>query len=153
MKKYPIPDKALKSEADMRKYIEELVFNAMGWLKIDGYAFTVHFPHTEDFREVKGSGMCICVEYPYKKFKLSVQQDSMEKMKKEPLSNRGFWENLESSIFHECIHILTARFYEMAERRYTSPDDVKDADEELVDAFTHIIYPIVRDARIKQKLI
>lgn len=146
-KQYPIPFKKLKTKEDVKTYIEDLVWNAMTWLKIDGYVFSVLFEGDELFHEDIGYGVSISVQYPYKKFYVSVQKDSLDKCLTQPLSNDGYWNNVEQSIFHECIHILLWRLGEVARRRFTTPEDLTDADEEAVDHLTHIIVDLIRDKR------
>lgn len=143
----PYPDRAILDKQDMNEYITKLVFNAMAWLKVDGYVFYVLFPGDPGFRENQDAGASITVEFPYKKFRISIQQDSMEKMRTEPLSNKAFWRNIESSIFHEVIHILVWRISELAARRFTTQEDIREADEELTDHFTHLIHSLVVDHR------
>lgn len=150
MKNKPIPDKPLKTKDDLRAYYEELIFNALNWLRIDGYVFYVVFKGDDDWVDSAGAGASINVEFPYKKFKVSIQEDSVEKNLSQPLKNKGYWENVESGIFHECIHILVWRLAELAARRYTTPTDVTDAEEELTDHITHMFYPYVRDSRKKK---
>lgn len=147
MKRLPIPDKPLKTDAEIKQHFTDLVFNAMSWLKIDGYAFFVALPGQDSFKEHKEYGASISVEFPYKKFTISIQQDSVDKARNQSLSNTGYWENVETSIFHEVIHILVWRLSEIAGRRYTTPTDVNDAEEELTDHLAHLIHDIVLQSR------
>lgn len=151
MKNIPIPDKPLKTDAAIRTYHEELIFNALAWLKIDGYIFYVLLPGDHGFIERENAGACISVEYPYKKFKVSIQKDSLDKCKSAKLSETGYWHNVEMSIFHECVHIILWKLGELARRRFTTPDDMTDADEEATDHITHIVCEQVREARKRKK--
>lgn len=147
MKHFPIPDSPLKTDEEIKDHFTDLVFNVMSWLKVDGYAFYVVLPGQDGFVERKDAGACIVVEFPYKKFHVSIQQDSLNKCRNEPLSNTGYWDNIETSMFHEVIHILVWRLAEIAGRRFTTPTDIEDAEEELTDHFAHLIHALVRDGR------
>lgn len=151
MKRIPYPDKPLKTDEEIRQYFTDLVFNAMAWLKIDGYAFYVVLPGQSTFTEHEEAGACIKVEFPYKKFVISIQKDSVDKCRTEPLSNLDYWDNAETSIFHECIHILVWRLAEIAGRRFTTQTEIRDAEEELVDHFAHLVHKFVSDQRPKLK--
>ncbi len=151
MKKFPVPNKKLVTDEDVADHITELIFNSLNWLSLDGYAFYVVTPGQPSHSEYKEAGMSIDVEFPYKKFKVSIQEDTVKKCKTEPLSNRGFWENIENGALHECLHVLVWRLAELANRRFTTQQDIRDADEELTDHLTHVIHKLMRDARIVKK--
>lgn len=150
MKRFPIPDRPIKTKKEGRLYVEELVFNSMQWLNIFGYVFTVHFPGDDDFREASGSGACIVVEYPYKEFKISIQEHSWKLFQSESPKNTGFWNNVESSILHECVHILVWPLAEMANRRYTTQEDIRDCEERLTSHLENLIHPFMRSSRKKK---
>ena len=150
MKKIPIPDKPLKNEKDIYPYIEALVFNCMHWLKIDGYIFFVYLPKDKEHIVHENASVNIIVDYPYKKFWLSIQQDSVDKMLAQPLSNTGYWRNVQTSIFHEIVHILLWKTEVLAKRRYTTPTEMEDENEALTDHLTHIVYGMLEDIRNKK---
>lgn len=151
MKKYPIPDKQITKRDELREHIEELFFNAMAYLKIDSYSFTVVFEGEENFVEHKNAGFSITVDFPYRKFHVSVQKDTVDKAFSKTLSTPGFWQNIEHGVFHECFHILGWRLSELARRRYTTPTDIEDADEELADHLANVFVHRIRQIRNHEK--
>lgn len=152
MKKYPYPSpqKKLKTVDDVSQYITDLTWNALNWLKMDGYVFFVHTPKMEGFHETKESGMNINVTWPYKKFNISIQQNSIDSCLK---SNPGdpFWDNMEDSVFHEVFHVVLWRIDAIADKRYTTPIEMSDANEYTVDHLTHCFMPLIRDLRKHEK--
>lgn len=146
MKKWPYPDKDIKTKDQVRRHFEELIFNALSWLKIDGYTYVTLVPGDADFRERDGAGVCIVVAYPYKKFAVSIQQDSLDKAFKEKRISH-FWENVEDGVFHECFHILVWELAEIARMRYATFPQIENSEEALVDHLTHILMPLVKDSR------
>jgi len=153
MKKIPIPDKQLRNDKDIVQHIESLIFNCMEWLQISGYVFYVFLPKNKDHLKSEDAGLSIVVEYPYKKFNVSVQQDSIDKMLTQPISNVEFWEDIESSVFHECAHILLWKTEELAKRRYTTPTEISDENETVTDHLTHIITSMLQEIRKKRATI
>jgi len=149
MKKLPIPDKQPKNNNDIEKHIDELVFNCLHWLMIEGYTFTIYLPKDKDFFVDEGASASIRVDYPYKKFAISIQQDTIDKMLSQPKSNVCFWKNLETAILHECIHILLWKTEELAKRRYTTPTEIQDENEATTDHLTHIIDYMIDKIRKK----
>ena len=150
MKKIPYPDKPILKPIDARKHIEQLVFNTMAWLKIDGYTFVVYLPNEEGHTPYPNASASINVEYPYKKFRVSLQEDSLKKMYGGKLTD-PLWENLEECIFHEILHVVMWKIVNIAQMRYTSEREITDIDEETVDQLTHIIYPLVKESREKSR--
>jgi hypothetical protein len=151
MKNFPYPDKALKTNDQLRGYFEEVIFNTLSWLKLDGYNFYILFPEDDEFFQTDtDAGAAIRLEYPYKKFKVSIQQDTVDKCKSEKL-DAPFWLNCEASIFHEIIHIITWRGTELAKQRYVTPTDIDNQDEYTVDHLANVIYPLVKENRKLKK--
>jgi hypothetical protein len=146
MKNYPYPDKPLKTDKEIKDHYETLIFNCLNWLKLDGYRFYVLLPGDDNFTRHDNAGASICVEYPYKKFSVSIQQDSVDKAKKEK-PTAPFWENIESSMFHEIMHIITWRGVELAKKRYVTPVDIDENDEFTVDHLTNTFYSVIRETR------
>lgn len=149
MKNYPYPDKKLESKEQVEVYYSDLVFNALEHLRIDGYAWYIALPGQEGFTECKEAGASICVEYPYKKFCISLQQDSIDKALVQDLSS-PFWKNTERGIFHECIHILVWRLSSLAQKRYVTPTDIEDEEEALTDHLANAFYGAVTDWRTEK---
>lgn len=137
MKNYPYPDKPLKTDKEIKDYYETLIFNCLNWLKLDGYLFYIKLPGDDKFVDHPDAGASICLEYPYKKFSISIQQGTFDKTKKEKIRS-PFWENVESSMFHEIIHIITWRGVELAKKHYVTPTDIDDNDEFTVDHLTKV---------------
>lgn len=148
MKKFPFPDKVLKTNDQIQAHFSELAFNAMLYLKLDGYNFWIMLPGNENFVEHKDSGASITLEYPYKKFSISIQQDTIKKCLTEKI-NSPFWRHVEESIFHELIHIILWNYVVLARKRFTDPDAIDDFDEFTTDHLTHCIYPLVEQLRKK----
>ena len=148
MKKIPYPDKPLKTNEDVRKHFEGLVSVAVSWLQIDGYCFTVHLPG-EEAHEKEDCAASIRVKYPYKKFELYVQQDSVTKCLRENLSS-PYWLNTEACIFHELIHVILWRGVELAHDRYTRSKEIDDENEFTTDHLTAVIYGLVKSFRKKK---
>ncbi len=146
MKVRPFPDKKLKNVQEVENHISELFFGALSWLEIAGYIFWVWTPGQPEFKEHKGAGLSILVDHPYKKFNVSVQQDSVDKMLQAGLDS-PVWAALERSVFHECFHILTWHMTDIAQKRYTTPGELDDADESLVDHLANTVYPMVKEIR------
>lgn len=146
MKKLPYPDKVLKTDEDIREYCEELVFNTMQWLRLAGYLFFIVLPGEDNHKADDLYGMSISVEYPYKKFFISVQKNSIDKMRNAPVKSPVFV-NTERSIFHEMFHVLTWQVTELARRRYTTPTAIEDADEYLVDHLANLVHDLVEQIR------
>ena len=149
MKNFPIPDKKPKNNNDIMEHVDELVLNCLHWLMIEGYTFIIYLPNNKNHFVQPETSATITVEYPYKKFALSVQQDTIEKMLSEPISNVGFWKNLETAILHECIHILLWKTGELARRRYTTHIEIQDENEATTDHLTHIIDYMINTIRKK----
>ncbi len=49
------------------------------------------------------------------------------------------FQNVKASAQHEAIHLITARMRDLAKRRYVSPDEIYEADEELVRRIAKLI--------------
>lgn len=160
MKKWPIPDRALKNNKDIRDHITELVFNCLAWMRLDGYAFFVTLPGDDEWFEDKESasygvpaGISVTLDFPYKKFTIAIQKDSINNLLKQPLSNSGYWNNLEGSVLHEVTHILVWRIAEIGRRRWTTPKDIEDAEEELVDHIALLMHDEMIKGRKVEKAI
>lgn len=143
---YPYPSKILKNEKDVYNYIGDLISNALSWLRIDGYSCFILMPGEDQWTEDKESGMSIKVKYPYKTFYISVQKTTITPLLNAPRDYIGFI-NTERLVFHEIIHILFWHLSELAQRRYTTPTDIIDAEEGDVDHLINVIYSLTRDAR------
>ena len=148
MKKFPYPDKEIKTVKQAEEHIVELVYNAMSWLRIDGYNFYITTPKEYSFVEREGSGIVITTEYPYKKFHISLQQDSIDKMLKAK-KDAAVWINIEKSIMHEMFHLVLHRLTAMAHKRFLSPSEVEDTEEYLVDHLVSVFYPYMENSRKK----
>lgn len=143
------PKKTIKTKKQLEDYLGHLMHNAMGWLKLDGYILYINFPGDNDFTDVgKEFSFNIDQHYPYKDIYLSVQQDTIDKAFNKKL-NSPFWKNLERSIFHEATHILSREISELAERRYTTPTEISNAEEKMVDHLSNVIYEMVEQIRKK----
>lgn len=151
MKNYPYPNKKLKDNKDIVAHTLTLVDNALGWLNISGYTYCVLTPdmdgHNTD--ESGDVGANIVVEYPYKKFTISIQQIEVDKCLSQKLDS-PFWVNYESMLFHELIHIILWRGQELATKRYVTPTDIEDENEATTDHLTNVIYGLVKELRAKK---
>ena len=145
MKKYPYPDEKLKKIDDVRKYINKLVNNIKGYLQIDGWVGWTLFPKDTGFI-AENSEMNINITYPYKKYKLSIEQEHIDNCLKEK-SDSPYWNNLERDIFHELTHILIDPLESIARKRFTNSDEIRDANEHLTDHFSIAFYNLVEDFR------
>lgn len=150
MKHFPYPDHKLKNLKEVREHFEQLFANALSHLCIDGYRSWVLIPGDESFYEEKEAGFCITVKHPYKSFRVSVQQCTIDRALKSP-PNSPFFENTEYGVFHECIHILTWASVELARRRYVTPTNIDETDETLVDHLAKVITDLVQKNRILKK--
>ena len=150
MKKPPYPDNELKTVAECEKYVIDLTYNSLSWLRIDGYNWYIANPKDKDFVHMEGSGFVITTTYPYKKFHISLQQDSIDKMigvKK----NSEIWVNIEKSILHETFHLLLSRLVAQAHKRFLSPNEVTDHEEYVIDHLVGVFYPLLSNHRDKNK--
>ena len=145
MKKYPYPDKKLETKEEVKDYIQELVGNALGYLQIDGWIGWTLLPGDDGFI-TDNSEMNISTVYPYKKYKLSVEQGHLDNCLKEK-PDSPFWKNLERDVFHELTHILTDPLTRIGEKRYTNADEIRDANEHLTDHFSIAFHELVGDFR------
>ncbi|MES2212205.1 MAG: hypothetical protein V4490_03600 [Pseudomonadota bacterium] len=152
MKKIPYPPKQLKTKQKAKEYLVELVSNAMSWLKIDGYAFSILSQSDTDFEHDADAGFCITVQFPYKKFRISVQESCLKDLCEVKPSNKQYWERIERSIFHEVIHVLVWRIAELGGRRFTTAKDIHDAEEELTDHLAIAFYALLDEHRKGKKL-
>lgn len=146
MNKFPYPDQKPKDKKEVELHFAELVSNALEHLNIGGYTWNILLPDEDGFSEDKDAGASITVEYPYKRFAISIQQNTIDRALKAELDS-GFWPNAERSMFHECFHILTWRISVLSEKRYVTQREINDADEELVDHLAIVFLESVKDWR------
>jgi len=146
---FPFPNKVLKNNSDIEEHLSWIYYNALQWLNLAGYITYFVFPGDKEHTNHEGAGLSIRVEYPYKKIKISVQQDSIDKMLATTDLKHALWGNIERSMFHEVIHIITWRLGELSRERYVTPTDIQNEDEFVVDHLTNCLYNLVKDYRMK----
>lgn len=146
MKNFPYPDKKLEDKKQIELHYAELIANALQHLNIDGYVWNILLPGDDGFIEDKDSSAVVSVQYPYKKFNITLQQTLIDSARTEALDS-GFWHNTERSMFHECIHVVLWRFAALAEKRYVTQREISEADEEITDHFAIAFYALLRDLR------
>lgn len=117
-----------------------------GWLKIDGYIWYLLIPGDKGFRESSDAGACIVTEFPYRKFFISIQQDSIDKVLNEKTTALIF-KNIERSMVHELLHVLFAPLAEIARKRFVTGSELVDAEETAVDHLSICIHEMICDVR------
>lgn len=146
MKKYPYPDKKIGTKEDVDGYLAELFHNALHRLNIEGYIYYFLYPGDLDYYASPSAGLTILVKYPYKKFYVSIQQNSLDKMYAAK-SGEPVWKSIERSVFHECLHIILWQLEEVARKRWTTPDELNEANEAATDHLANVIYPLIEELR------
>jgi len=146
MKKYPFPNKNLKTLPEVKEHFVELVSNAMNWLMVDGYTWFVLMPDDENHHKDDTAGACIVVEYPYKKFHISIQQSEIDKCLAQK-KDSPFWKNLELMMVHEVIHIILWRLEHLAYKRHVTEQDIRDENEAVVDHLANIVHTAMMEVR------
>ncbi len=146
MKKYPFPDAKPANRKEAEEWLTTVFNNTLKFLNISGYPWFLFFPEDEGHGKSESSSLSILVKYPYKRFEVSVQQDTLEKMYKAK-EDSFFWKNLEGSIFHECIHIILWDLGEIARKRYTTPTEYADKDEFVTDHLAAVFHDLADQLR------
>lgn len=150
MKTYPFPNKKLKTTEDVRSHFGELIANAMNWLMLDGYTWYVIMPDEQKWHEDVNAGATITVEYPYKKFQISIQRSEVEKCLAQK-KDSPFWKNLEGMMVHEVLHVVLWRLEHLAYQRHVTEQDIKDENEAVVDHLANVIHSAMQEVRKHKK--
>lgn len=150
MKNYPYPDETPKNVEEARAHIESLVRAIQYDLDIAGYNWLVLFPGEEKFYDQPGAGASISVLHPYKRFRISIQSDSLELILNTN-NDDAFWLNLEGSIIHELTHVILWDLVEVAVRRFTNSEEIKNQEESTTDHLAIGFHSLIRIARDAQK--
>lgn len=146
MKKYPYPDEKLVSKEEIRTHIENIVRNCMRHLNIDGYDWHIILPQENNWYEDSSAGASVSLTYPYKKFRISIQETEVVKMREQVLTS-PFWVNLEQSMIHELMHVIIWRFSTLANKRHITSTDIADEEETLVDHLSIAFCSLLHDWR------
>lgn len=146
---FPYPVRALTTYEDVRTFTEGLIFNCMEYLQLSGYKFYVVLPGEKEYKEIKEAGASVDLEYPYKRFKIILQETSVNNVLAEKNLTAASWKNFEKMVFHECLHIVLWHLTQIGEKRFISGREIDEVNETTTDHLTHVIQDLVwrcRDA-------
>lgn len=151
MTRYPKPKKQIRTEKEAREYIGDIVANLQEWLLLHSYECYILFPKDRGFKKVgESKGAAIVVDYPYKNFKISIQQSTIDTIFSEKPSS-GVWRNLEHLLLHELIHVVLWEHDTLARSRYVSADEIDNAHEACTDHLANSMYAMIEKTREKKK--
>ena len=121
--------KQTKTE-QVRKEVGDIFNCWLDKLEITGYATYIIMPSDREWTDPGDVSFTFKRQYPYKKILIYVSTDSYT-----------FWKekkhNLEKSLLHEAVHALLSDYTELAEKRYIGEEQLRDAEETLVDHITN----------------
>lgn len=153
MKKIPFPDGKLDTIEKKREHLRELVLNTLEIFYLTGYAGKILFPGEKGFDEghYDDTMMSIDCNYPYRDFKISVQQKVLDAMQEE--HDSYYWIGLERVIMHELIHLVIAPFSDAANRRCVTHKELENQEENVTDHMMLIASRLVKAYRgLEEKL-
>ena len=121
-----------KEREKYRKEVGDVMENWLKKLHMQGWDLFVLLPEDKGWIAPSKDGFATLVEHPYKLIKLFVSEWQLNS--KIPLQNR------DDDLLHEAMHVVLWDYTLEAENRYTTKEQLANAEERLCDHLKNVVF-------------